>query len=37
LKIQAIELMGGDKLSGLGFFKGQSMWLGTLQYNFNLL
>jgi hypothetical protein len=37
VKLQAIELMGGDKLSGVGFFKGQSMWLGTLQYNFNLL
>ncbi len=37
LKLQAIELLGGDKLSNVGFFKGQSMLLGTLQYNFNLL
>ena len=37
IKIQAIELLGGDKLSGVGFFKGQSMILTTLQYNFNLL
>jgi hypothetical protein len=37
LKVQAIELLGGDKLTGIGFFKGQSMLLGTLQYNFNLL
>jgi hypothetical protein len=37
LKLQAIELLGGDKLTGVGFFKGQSMLLGTLQYNFNLL
>ena len=37
VKVQAIELLGGDKLTGLGFFKGQSMLLGTLQYNFNLL
>jgi len=37
LKLQAIELLGQDKLSNVGFFKGQSMLLGTLQYNFNLL
>jgi len=37
VKLQAIELLGGDKLNGVGFFKGQSMLLGTLQYNFNLL
>jgi uncharacterized protein DUF1302 len=37
MKVQAIELLGGDKLSGVGFFKGQSMILATFQYNFNLL
>ena len=37
MKVQAIELLGGDKLSGVGFFKGQSMLLATFQYNFNLL
>jgi len=37
VKLQAIELMGGNRMSGLGLFKGQSMLLSTFQYNFNLL
>ena len=37
MKLQAIELLGGDKLAGVGFFKGESMILATFQYNFNLL
>ncbi len=37
VQLQAIELLGGDKLTGVGFFKGQSMLMATLQYNFNLL
>jgi hypothetical protein len=37
VKLQAIEVMGGDMLHGLGLFKGQSMLTAQLQYNFNLL
>src|SRR5262249_24416299 len=42
LKLQAIEILGGDKMmSGgqvpLGLFKGQSYLLAQFQYNFNLL
>ena len=37
MKVQAIELLGGDKQYGVGFFKGQSMILTTFQYNFNIL
>jgi hypothetical protein len=37
LKLQAIEVLGGDKLNGVGFFKGQSLLTAQLQYNFNLL
>jgi hypothetical protein len=37
VKLQAIEVMGGDMLHGLGLFKGQSLLTAQLQYNFNLL
>jgi len=37
LKLQAIEIMGGDKTTGLGAFKGQSYLIAQFQYNFNLL
>ena len=37
MKLQAIEVMGGDTLHGLGFFKGQSLLTAQFQYNFNLL
>jgi hypothetical protein len=37
VKLQAIEVMGGDMLHGLGLYKGQSMLTAQLQYNFNLL
>ena len=37
VKLQAIELVGGNRMSGVGLFKGQSMLLSTFQYNFNLL
>jgi len=37
VKLQAIEVMGGDKVYGLGLFKGQSLLTAQLQYNFNLL
>ena len=37
LKLQAIEIMGGDKLVGLGLFKGQSFFTAQFQYNFNLM
>ncbi len=37
MTLQAIELLGGNRMSGVGLFKGQSMLLTTFQYNFNLL
>ncbi|HJU09544.1 MAG TPA: hypothetical protein VJ728_01640, partial [Candidatus Binataceae bacterium] len=37
VKLQAIEIMGGDKEWGSGLFKGQSYLIAQLQYNFNLL
>jgi hypothetical protein len=37
VKFQAIEVLGGDKLWGLGLFKGQSLLTAQLRYNFNLL
>ena len=37
MKLQAIEIMGGDKQQGIGLFKGQSYLLAQFQYNFNLL
>jgi len=37
LTLQAIEVMGGDNLYGLGLFKGQSLLTAAFQYNFNVL
>jgi hypothetical protein len=37
MKLQAIEIMGGDKMAGIGLFKGQSYLIAQFQYNFNLL
>ena len=38
LKLQAIEVLGSDRLSGGGgLFKGQSLLTAQFQYNFNLL
>jgi hypothetical protein len=37
VKLQAIEILGGDKEAGAGLFKGQSYLLAQFQYNFNLL
>jgi hypothetical protein len=37
LTITAIEVMGGDSLSNVGLFKGESQINAALQYNFNLL
>jgi hypothetical protein len=37
VKFQAIEVMGGNRLQGLGLFKGQSLLTAQLQYNFDLL
>jgi hypothetical protein len=37
VKLQAIEVMGSDKLQGLGLFKGESMLTAQFQYNFNLM
>jgi len=37
LQLQAIEVMGGDNLNGLGLFKGQSLLTAQFQYNFNVL
>ncbi|MGH9206622.1 MAG: hypothetical protein ACRD1G_08710, partial [Acidimicrobiales bacterium] len=36
-KFQAIEIMGSNKIQGLGLFKGESLLTAQLQYNFNLL
>jgi hypothetical protein len=37
LKLQAIELLGGDKMEGTGLFKGQNYLIAQFQYNFNLM
>jgi len=37
LKLQAIEVLGGDKLQNVGLFKGESLLTAQFQYNFNLL
>ncbi|HKV54995.1 MAG TPA: hypothetical protein VJN94_10155 [Candidatus Binataceae bacterium] len=37
LKLQAIEVLGGDREAGIGLFKGQSLLTAQFQYNFNLL
>jgi hypothetical protein len=37
LKLQAIEIMGGDKEQNVGLFKGQNYLIAQFQYNFNLL
>jgi hypothetical protein len=37
MKVQAIEIMGGDKMQNIGLFKGQSQLLAQFQYNFDLL
>jgi len=41
MKLQAIEILGGDKVwsngNGLGIYKGQSYLIAQFQYNFNLM
>ena len=37
MKLQAIEILGGDKMQGIGLFKGQSYLIAQFQYNFNLM
>ncbi|MGH7931719.1 MAG: hypothetical protein ACREQN_00985 [Candidatus Binataceae bacterium] len=37
VKLQAIEVLGGDNEAGPGLFKGQSLLTAQFQYNFNLL
>jgi hypothetical protein len=37
MKLQAIEILGGDKLWGIGLFKGQSYLIAQFQYNFNVM
>jgi hypothetical protein len=37
MKLQAIEVLGGDKEAGIGLFKGQSYLIAQFQYNFNLM
>jgi uncharacterized protein DUF1302 len=37
LKLQAIEILGGDNEAGIGLFKGQSYLIAQFQYNFNLM
>ena len=37
VKLQAIEILGGDKQWGTGLFKGQNYLLAQFQYNFNLM
>jgi uncharacterized protein DUF1302 len=37
LKLQAIEVMGGDRQHALGLFKGESLLSAQFQYNFDLL
>jgi hypothetical protein len=36
MKLQAIEILGGDKMWG-GLFKGQSYLIAQFQYNFNVM
>jgi len=37
LKLQAIEVLGGDSMQNFGLFKGQSFLTAQFQYNFNLM
>ena len=37
VKLQAVELLGGDKMQTFGLFKGQSYVYAQFQYNFNLM
>jgi hypothetical protein len=37
MSLQAIEVLGGDSLSGVGLFKGESQLNATFQYNFNIM
>jgi hypothetical protein len=37
MKLQAIEVLGGDKMQNFGLFKGQSQLLAQFQYNFNIM
>ncbi|MGA2411051.1 MAG: hypothetical protein ABSG46_11770, partial [Candidatus Binataceae bacterium] len=37
MTLEAIEVMGGDNLSGVGLFKGQSLLTAEFQYNFSLM
>jgi len=37
MKLQAIEILGGDKMWGIGLFKGQSYLIAQFQYNFNVM
>jgi hypothetical protein len=37
LKLQAIEILGGDKEAGVGLFKGQNYLIAQFQYNFNIM
>jgi hypothetical protein len=37
MKLQAIEILGGDKEAGIGLFKGQNYLIAQFQYNFNVL
>jgi hypothetical protein len=37
MKLQAIEILGGDKMSGIGLFKGQNYLIAQFQYNFNVM
>ena len=37
MKVQWIQILGGDKIQNFGLFKGQNQLLAQFQYNFNLL
>jgi hypothetical protein len=37
MKLQAIEILGGDKMYNTGLFKGQSYLIAHFQYNCNAL
>ena len=37
LKLQAIEVLGGDLEQSVGLFKGESLLTAQFQYNFNLM
>ena len=37
MKLQAIEVLGGDKMQNFGLFKGQSYLIAQFQYNFNVM